>query len=155
MCRFADASVQPLLKKYSDFQKAQITFISPPSRPTWECRVIPAARSEYSCAYLLPMRTRGCGCIGRLAFPTPSSFQGGKFEQTSGASRRENAKGCSSLRANARPMTASAMNQSTLSFRCSMDCFAEPVIGQRFAPARWLAMTARRKEPGTPARARD
>src|SRR5260370_1626979 len=23
-----------------------------------------------------------------------------------------------------------------------MDCFAEPVIGRRFAPARWLAMTA-------------
>jgi hypothetical protein len=23
-----------------------------------------------------------------------------------------------------------------------MDCFAEPVIGRRFAPTRWLAMTA-------------
>jgi hypothetical protein len=23
----------------------------------------------------------------------------------------------------------------------SMDCFAEPVIGRRFAPTRWLAMT--------------
>jgi hypothetical protein len=22
-----------------------------------------------------------------------------------------------------------------------MDCFAEPVIGRRFAPTRWLAMT--------------
>jgi len=24
-----------------------------------------------------------------------------------------------------------------------MDCFAEPVIGRRFAPTRWLAMTVR------------
>jgi hypothetical protein len=24
----------------------------------------------------------------------------------------------------------------------AMDCFAEPVIGRRFAPTRWLAMTA-------------
>src|ERR1700709_1188133 len=27
-------------------------------------------------------------------------------------------------------------------FRCGMDCFAEPVIGRRFAPTCWLAMTA-------------
>jgi hypothetical protein len=25
-----------------------------------------------------------------------------------------------------------------------MDCFAEPVIGRRFAPTRWLAMTVSR-----------
>jgi len=25
--------------------------------------------------------------------------------------------------------------------RGEMDCFAEPVIGRRFAPTRWLAMT--------------
>ena len=24
----------------------------------------------------------------------------------------------------------------------ALDCFAEPVIGRRFAPTRWLAMTA-------------
>src|SRR6202043_791296 len=41
-----------------------------------------------------PMRTRGCGCIGRPAFPTPSSLKGGKFMHPSGASRRENAKVC-------------------------------------------------------------
>jgi hypothetical protein len=29
-----------------------------------------------------------------------------------------------------------------LSTRGAMDCFAEPVIGRRFAPTRWLAMTA-------------
>jgi hypothetical protein len=28
-----------------------------------------------------------------------------------------------------------------LSFAAAMDCFAEPVIGRRFAPTRWLAMT--------------
>ena len=34
-----------------------------------------------------------------------------------------------------------ATKQSILSC-CPMDCFAEPVIGRRFAPTRWLAMTA-------------
>jgi len=34
-------------------------------------------------------RTRGCGCIGRPAFPTPSFFLGGRFLQDSGAPRRE------------------------------------------------------------------
>jgi hypothetical protein len=36
---------------------------------------------------------------------------------------------------------ASAAKQSILSLRDEMDCFAEPVIGRRFAPTRWLAMT--------------
>jgi hypothetical protein len=26
---------------------------------------------------------------------------------------------------------------------CAMDCFGEPGIGRRFAPTRWLAMTAK------------
>jgi hypothetical protein len=39
-------------------------------------------------------------------------------------------------------MTGSATKQSILSFYRGMDCFAEPVIGRRFAPTRWLAMTA-------------
>jgi hypothetical protein len=26
-----------------------------------------------------------------------------------------------------------------------LDCFAEPVIGRRFAPTRWLAMTIQQK----------
>jgi hypothetical protein len=34
-----------------------------------------------------------------------------------------------------------ATKQSILSFYGSMDCLAEPVIGRRFAPTRWLAMT--------------
>src|ERR1700722_3080265 len=37
---------------------------------------------------------------------------------------------------------ALATKQSILSSCCKMDCFAEPVIGRRFAPIRWLAMTA-------------
>src|SRR3984885_2506831 len=41
-----------------------------------ECRVIPVTRCEYSCAYLLPQRTRGCGCIGHPAFPAPSDCRG-------------------------------------------------------------------------------
>jgi hypothetical protein len=36
-----------------------------------------------------------------------------------------------------------ATKQSTLSLCREMDCFAEPVIGRRFAPTRWLAMTVR------------
>jgi hypothetical protein len=35
-----------------------------------------------------------------------------------------------------------ATKQSILSSHGEMDCFAEPVIGQRFAPPRWLAMTS-------------
>ena len=36
-----------------------------------------------------------------------------------------------------------ATKQSILPLRREMDCFAEPVIGRRFAPTRWLAMTWR------------
>src|ERR1700674_3540049 len=36
---------------------------------------------------------------------------------------------------------AHARKQSILSSEGEMDCFAEPVIGRRFAPTRWLAMT--------------
>jgi hypothetical protein len=35
-----------------------------------------------------------------------------------------------------------AAKQSISSLRGQVDCFAEPVIGPRFAPTRWLAMTA-------------
>jgi hypothetical protein len=36
---------------------------------------------------------------------------------------------------------ASEAKQSILPRKERMDCFAEPVIGRRFAPTRWLAMT--------------
>src|ERR1700688_2328790 len=49
--------------------------------------------------------------------------------------------GVSSLRG------ALATKQSILSLRGDMDCFAEPVIGRRFAPTRWLAMTAEYRRP--------
>jgi hypothetical protein len=39
------------------------------------------------------------------------------------------------------PMINSAPKQSSFLSRGAMDCFAEPVIGRRFAPTRWLAMT--------------
>jgi hypothetical protein len=38
------------------------------------------------------------------------------------------------------------MKQSSYPLCGAMDCFAEPVIGRRFAPTRWLAMTAERSE---------
>jgi hypothetical protein len=38
------------------------------------------------------MRTRGCGCTGHPAFPTPSDLKGGTFWQTSRETRREIAK---------------------------------------------------------------
>src|SRR5260370_42575382 len=34
-----------------------------------------------------------------------------------------------------------AAKQSTLPLCCFIDCFAEPVIGPRFAPTPWLPMT--------------
>jgi hypothetical protein len=64
--------------------------------------------------------------------------------QTSGASRREIAE--SHLDVIARSV---ATKQSILSWRGEMDYFAEPVIGRRFAPTRWLAMTADRRERAT------
>jgi hypothetical protein len=36
---------------------------------------------------------------------------------------------------------ASRAKQSMVAAKTKMDCFAEPAIGRRFAPTRWLAMT--------------
>jgi hypothetical protein len=36
---------------------------------------------------------------------------------------------------------SAATKQSIFFHGVAMDCFAEPVIGRRFAPTRWLAMT--------------
>ena len=46
----------------------------------------------YSCAFYYTKCTRGCGCSGHPAFPTPSL--GERFSNTSGASRRENGVVC-------------------------------------------------------------
>jgi hypothetical protein len=45
------------------------------------------------------------------------------------------------LRREALAQGGRATKQSVLSLLGKMDCFAEPVIGRRFAPTRWLAMT--------------
>jgi hypothetical protein len=70
---------------------------------------------------------------------------GGRFINNSGASRREDVNVCLDV-------IASEAKQSILSLRgemdCfaalamtvgAMDCFAEPVIGRRFARTRWRA----------------
>jgi hypothetical protein len=69
--------------------------------------------------------------------------------QTSDASRRETAElyldgaiiACDKREAFAQGSEATKIPVSL--FR-SMDCFAEPVIGRRFAPTRWRAMTTLR-----------
>jgi hypothetical protein len=47
----------------------------------------------------------------------------------------------SDLSAVAQRAKAEATKQSIHSLRGETDCFAKPVIGRRFAPTRWLAMT--------------
>jgi hypothetical protein len=51
----------------------------------------PGATVVTNACALLPY-TRGCGCNGHPAFPTPFDFWGERYTHNSGASRRENAK---------------------------------------------------------------
>jgi hypothetical protein len=64
---------------------------------------------------------RGCGRIGRPAFPAPSVRKAQKFWQTSGASRRENANFCLDVIAcdkrEAFAQRSAATKQSILSWR--------------------------------------
>jgi hypothetical protein len=84
-----------------------------------------------------PMRTRGCGCAWHPAFPTPSFERAERAGQTSRELCGEIAESCSAVIAR-----SEASKQSSFLSLCSkLDCFAEPVIGRRFAPTRWLAMT--------------
>jgi len=69
--------------------------------------------------------------VGTRRFLRP--LWGGSFMQDSDALRRENV----DLHL---AVIASAAKQSILSYGRD-GCFAEPVIGRRFAPTRWLAMT--------------
>jgi hypothetical protein len=101
--------------------------------------------------------TRGCGRAERPAFPAPSELRGRNEQAKPRAKSAARSRSCvrrhclrqtrsvcarePTGRANARPMTGSATKQSILSLLDEMDCFAEPVIGRRFAPTRWLAMT--------------
>src|SRR6202041_1431493 len=84
-----------------------------------ECRVIPVTRCEYSCAYLLPIAHTRLRVHRAPGIPHALCFQGGRFHQTSDASRRENAKVClhsPSLR---------AKRSNPLFLSCfTMDCFA-------------------------------
>src|SRR5258708_32021181 len=107
----------------------------------WTC-------GDYSCAFYLC--TRGCGCTGHPAFPTPSFFLGGWFMQNSGESRRGIANlylaviAKSTLVRRSPAFGRRRMRRSNPAFyfaELKLDCFAEPVIGRRFAPTRWLAMT--------------
>jgi hypothetical protein len=40
---------------------------------------------------------------------------------------------------------SAATKQSIVTIVVAVDCFAEPIIGRRFAPTRWLAMTVSRR----------
>ena len=56
-----------------------------------ECRCFGFTCSDYACVLSL-IRTQGCGCSPRPAFPVPSAFARDTRFQTSGRSRRENEK---------------------------------------------------------------
>src|ERR1700674_128617 len=66
---------------------------------------------------VLPIRTRGCGCTGHPAFPTPSF--GRKIHQRLGRVARRELFPCLET------VIASEAKQSILSLRGEMDCFAE------------------------------
>src|SRR5205809_4942246 len=65
-----------------------------------ECRVISGVTVVTMLVCFVLFRTRGCGRIGRPAFPAPSDSKGERFMHSSGDSRRGNAKVCS-MNANA------------------------------------------------------
>jgi hypothetical protein len=100
-----------------------------------ECRVFRRTCGDY--ARVLPTHcTRGCGCSGHPAFPAPSNGAKDSMQQLGRIAPR----GAKSYA----DVIASEAKQSIFLFVCDMDCFAEPVIGRRFAPTRWLAMTVSR-----------
>ena len=56
--------------------------------------MIPANLAVTTLVCFVLFRTRGCGCGGHPAFPTPSVFSGASFMHNSGALRRGNAEVC-------------------------------------------------------------
>src|SRR5216684_6009070 len=76
-------------------------------------------------------RTRGCGCIGRPAFPAPSDMRAERSCTTSGASRR----GIAESYLNAPSLRGARRRSNPHLLRGNMDCFAS------------LAMTVSRQEP--------
>ena len=77
---------------------------------------------------------RGCGRDGRPAFPAPS-YGANALWINPGALRSGTAE--SRFDVIARSGSDEAIHRPC----CPMDCLAEPVIGRRYAPSRWLAMT--------------
>ncbi len=77
----------------------------------------PGATVVTNACVLLPY-TRGCGCNGHPAFPTPSL--GGSFMHNSGASRRGKAEVCLAVIASA----AKRRSNPLLLSCCGMDCVA-------------------------------
>ena len=94
--------------------------------------MIPGYSLLLVCVLPLPSAHEAAGALGIRHSPRPQ--WGERFINDSGALRGEAANVCLDV-------IASAAKQSILSLRGKMDCFAEPVIGRRFAPTRWLAMT--------------
>src|SRR6202163_1781354 len=77
------------------------------------------------------------GAAGTRHSPRPLFSKGASFKHNSGASRREIVNMCHE--------SVIARSEATKAIRSFfawlVDCFAEPVIGRRLAPTRWLAMT--------------
>jgi hypothetical protein len=73
----------------------------------------------------------------RPAFPAPSDFLGERLIAQLGRIAPRDRE-VAYLDVIARSEADEAIQSSS---RGEMDCFAEPVIGRRFAPTRWLAMT--------------
>jgi hypothetical protein len=90
--------------------------------------------------------TRGCGCAGTRHSPRP--LKGRELLNASGASRRECERVLSTSLRGANGSRECAPDDRLRDeaiqvsfFVGKLDCFAEPVIGWRLAPTRWLAMT--------------
>ena len=108
--------------------------------PSWPGRSTPAFRAQR-------VRTVRADAASCSAFKTP--LESAPHEQDTPNIREVRSAGiripitkcfgnawpvrCASLRG--------AQRRSNPVFVCYLDCFAEPVIGRRFAPPRWLAMT--------------
>jgi len=106
---------------------------------------IASAEPVCSCAFpFVHFAHETAGAARTRSSLRPLGVLRGRSTQNPGASRRGNAelrrfvvssslRGANGSGLSAGPMTGSATKQSILSFRCAMDCFAEPVIGRAFA----------------------
>src|SRR5260370_9803075 len=98
-----------------------------------------------------PSAHAAIGRIGRPAFPAPSELRGRESRAKLGrkALRDRESLSANEMRLKAETVTPprhceEPLRRSNPAFFFAapkLDCFAEPVIGRRFAPTRWLAMT--------------